>query len=373
MNAPTGTECQRRGDGQRDRGIRLVKFLADGGEAKRDQEEIESVQCPAEKAGGERRAVIGGLSHSRGLVHGRSISAATWSPAVCTDCSNAILWIGQRMNVRKASCWFGCGFVFIGALYAFQRPFASTPASNISVSSCRPTGRTKGEWAFARLMFPPGPNDGYARTLRWRLAAGLVALDAGLPAGRPAFLASRSASDAHSGAVRGAAGHAGGRRRGFNWPWLYAVQVGEWGLTDEAGQSDARISAARRLLHGGRFSWRRTNGKCSRSDSVCVSGPAHCRHPGQRSDLSHRLRFGRPVSDSRRGASYQGCKNCATADRARTGAASTTTKAASWWRSPTTPTWAMPGNSRTTREYPEKFSGLAIRVGVNYLIYAMTH
>ena len=23
--------------------------------------------------------------------------------------------------------------------------------------------------------------------------------------------------------------------------------------------------------------------------------------------------------------------------------------------------------------YPEKFSGLAIRVGVNYLIYAMTH
>ena len=24
-------------------------------------------------------------------------------------------------------------------------------------------------------------------------------------------------------------------------------------------------------------------------------------------------------------------------------------------------------------EYPEKFSGLAIRIGVNYVIYAMTH
>jgi hypothetical protein len=24
-------------------------------------------------------------------------------------------------------------------------------------------------------------------------------------------------------------------------------------------------------------------------------------------------------------------------------------------------------------EYPEKFSGLAIRVGVNYIVYAMTH
>ena len=57
---------------------------------------------------------------------------------------------------------------------------------------------------------------------------------------------------------------------------------------------------------------------------------------------------------------------------ARTGAASTTTKAASWSRFRITPIWATPGNGPTS-PYPEKFSALAIRIGVNYIVYAMTH
>ena len=37
----------------------LVKFLSDRGEAERDQKEIEGVQRPAEKSGGQRGAMIG--------------------------------------------------------------------------------------------------------------------------------------------------------------------------------------------------------------------------------------------------------------------------------------------------------------------------
>ena len=57
-----------------------MELFADRGEAKCDQEEIESVQRPAKKAGRERRAVIGALGHRGGLVHGRSIAAADPEP-----------------------------------------------------------------------------------------------------------------------------------------------------------------------------------------------------------------------------------------------------------------------------------------------------
>ena len=38
----------------------------------------------------------------------------------------------------------------------------------------------------------------------------------------------------------------------------------------------------------------------------------------------------------------------------------------------TTWTWATPGRTPTSR-LPAKFSELGIRIGVNYMIYAMTH
>ena len=71
-----GTKHQCRGDGERHGGVRFVELSADRGEAKCDQEEIESVQGPAKKSGRECSAVIGGLGYGGGLVQGRSIPAA---------------------------------------------------------------------------------------------------------------------------------------------------------------------------------------------------------------------------------------------------------------------------------------------------------
>jgi len=70
---------------------------------------------------------------------------------------------------------------------------------------------------------------------------------------------------------------------------------------------------------------------------------------------------------------YQGCKTAARAATVRTGVASTTTRVASWWRSRTIPTVGDAWEFADDPNYPEKFSGLAIRIGVDYVVYAMTH
>ena len=39
----------------------------------------------------------------------------------------------------------------------------------------------------------------------------------------------------------------------FDYPWLYAVEVGYWGVRRFPGDANARVSAARRLPHGRRL------------------------------------------------------------------------------------------------------------------------
>nr|MDQ2901053.1 DUF4159 domain-containing protein [Acidobacteriota bacterium] len=65
------------------------------------------------------------------------------------------------MRFRKALWQFGCGLTFLGALYAFQRPFRQFPGVEYENFELTPDWQEKTEWTFARLMFPPGPNDGY--------------------------------------------------------------------------------------------------------------------------------------------------------------------------------------------------------------------
>ena len=65
------------------------------------------------------------------------------------------------MFSRKALWRFACGFAFLGAMYAFQRPFHQFPGVEYSNFETPPDWAQNGEWTFARLMFPPGPLDGY--------------------------------------------------------------------------------------------------------------------------------------------------------------------------------------------------------------------
>src|ERR1700694_1774843 len=77
------------------------------------------------------------------------------------------------MIVIKTFWGLGCAFVLVGALYAFQRPFREYPSVEHGYSQLPPDWQEKTEWAFARLMYPPGPNAGSRRRVqRTAIAAG---------------------------------------------------------------------------------------------------------------------------------------------------------------------------------------------------------
>jgi hypothetical protein len=277
------------------------------------------------------------------------------------------------MNVRKASCWLGCGFVFIGALYAFQRPFKQYPGVEYFTFELTPDWQEKGEWAFARLMFPPGPNDGYAGRFDGDFRQGLSLWTQDYPrADRHFSQAVRRLTRIHVRSVEQAVMLEDGDEA-FNWPWLYAVQVGEWGLTEQ----EAKVMREY-LLRGGFFMADDFHGDYEWEmflkrirfvfpDRPIVDIPESDPIFHTVFDLTDRFQIP--------GAAhlYQGCKNCGEGgqgahwrgiydDKGRIMVAIS-------YNSDVGDAWEFADDP----SYPEKFSGLAIRVGVNYVTYAMTH
>jgi hypothetical protein len=276
------------------------------------------------------------------------------------------------MNVRKASCWLGCGFVFIGALYAFQRPFRQFPGVEYFNFDLPPDWQDKGEWAFARLMYPPGPNDGYAGRFDGDFRQGLSLWTQDYPrADRHFSQAVRRLTRIQVRSVEQSVMLEDGDET-YNWPWLYAVQVGEWGLTEE----EAKVMREY-LLRGGFFMADDFHGdyewemfmkriRLVFPDRPIVDIPENDPILHTVFDLTDRFQI--PGAEHL----YQGCKNCNGGgqgahwrgiydDKGRIMVAIS-------YNSDIGDAWEYADDPR----YPEKFSGLAIRVGVNYLIYAMT-
>src|SRR5713226_4410426 len=137
------------------------------------------------------------------------------------------------MRCTKAVWRLGCGVAFFGAVYAFQQPFRQYPGVEYREFELTPDWREKSEWAFARLMYPTGPNDGYAGRFDgdWRLGLSLGTQD--YPrADRHFSQALRRLTRVHVRSVEQPVSLEDGEDV-YNWPWLYAVQVGEWGLTED--------------------------------------------------------------------------------------------------------------------------------------------
>jgi hypothetical protein len=277
------------------------------------------------------------------------------------------------MNVRKASCWLGCAFVFIGALYAFQRPFKQYPGVEYFSFELPPDWQDKGEWAFARLMYPPGPNDGYAGRFDGDFRQGLSLWTQDYPrADRHFSQAVRRLTRIQVRSVEQSVMLEDGDEA-YNWPWLYAVQVGEWGLTEQ----EAKVMREY-LLRGGFFMADDFHGdyewemflkriRLVFPDRPIVDIPES--DPILHTVFELTDRFQIPGAEHL----YQGCKNCREGgqgahwrgiydDKGRIMVAIS-------YNSDVGDAWEYADDPR----YPEKFSGLAIRVGVNYLIYAMTH
>ncbi len=113
-----------------------------------------------------------------------------------------------------------------------------------------PDWKKPAEWTFARLMFPGGPLDGYQATGRftgpWQEGLSLWTQD--YPrADRALANAVRRLTRVDARSVEQAVNPDDGDEI-YNWPFIYAVQVGEWGLTEKQAKKLRDY-----LLRGGFF------------------------------------------------------------------------------------------------------------------------
>ena len=275
------------------------------------------------------------------------------------------------MAFRRVLLQLGCGLTVLSALYAFQRPFRQFNGVEYAIGDIPmpPDWQERTEWAFARLMFPPGPLNGYrGRDLDWHVGVSLWTQD--FPrADRHFSQAMRRLTRIHVRSVEQPVNLDEGDA--YDWPWIYAVQVGEWGLTDRQGKA-----LREDLLRGGFFmagefhgggEWGEFESRIKRAfpDRPIVDIPDddpifhtvydvtdRYQVPGQ----AH-LRMGYKYADGK-GAHWRGIFD----DKGRVMVAiSFNSDIGDAWE------WA------DDPWYPAKFSDLAIRLGVNYVVYAMTH
>lgn len=277
--------------------------------------------------------------------------------------------------------WRVAGFaVVLGTLGAFQRPFREFPGVEYRLGDIPlpPDAYEKTEWAFARLMYPaaPGRFGGYGRGYGrfygrgdWREGNSIWTQD--YPrADRHFVLAVRRLTRLHVRSVEQPVNLDEGDV--FDWPWLYAVQVGHWNLTD-------RQAAAMReyLLRGGFFmcddfwgegEWQVFLASMKRvfPDRNIVDLPNDAAIFHTVYDLDDRYQVA-SMGSVNRGVSFK-CSPCPDQwrgifdDKGRLMVAIT-------YQSDVGDSWEW----ADAPEYPAEYAALGIRIGVNYIIYPMTH
>src|SRR5580658_3844191 len=156
------------------------------------------------------------------------------------------------MGSRKILWRAGCALAFAGAVFGVllaQRPFRAYPSVEGYDKVPLPADwKTPGEWTFARLMYPPGPLDGYRGRFDGDWREGLSLWTQDYPRADRAFSqAVRRLTRVDARSVEQPVNLDDGDEI-YNWPWLYAVQVGEWGLTEKQAKKLRDY-----LLRGGFF------------------------------------------------------------------------------------------------------------------------
>ncbi|WP_263417795.1 DUF4159 domain-containing protein [Terriglobus albidus] len=146
----------------------------------------------------------------------------------------------------------GIALVLLGVGYAqrgFQHNFHEYPSVEYGRNVPLPSDWQKpGEWTFARLMFPGGPLDGYRGRFDGPWQEGLSLWTQDYPKADRDFAASlRRLTRVDARSVEQPVNLENGDEV-YDYPWVYAVQVGEWGLTEKQG---AKLRDY--LLRGGFF------------------------------------------------------------------------------------------------------------------------
>ena len=278
----------------------------------------------------------------------------------------------MRTNIRSAWWICACALAALGTLYAFQKPFRQYPGVEYPSFETPPDYQEKTEFAFARLMFPGGWNDGYRGRFDGDHRLGLSLWTQDYPrADRHFSQAIRRLTRIHARSVEQPINL--DEDEEYDYPWVYAVQVGEWGLTPRQGKELREY-----LLRGGFFMADDYHGNEERKvfddsmklvfpDRPIVEIPDNDPIFHVIYDLNDRFQV---PGEAHLGP---GCKNCNDGGRGAHWRGIYDDKGrvmiASSYNSDLGDAWEYADDAY----YPEKASSLAMRIGINYIVYSMTH
>ena len=280
----------------------------------------------------------------------------------------------RRASWRTALRWLAGASALAGSLFAFQMPFREYPAVEYNDFPLPRDYQEKTEWVFARLMYPPAPGARYGRRFwgQYDWSHGNSSWTQDYPRADRHFAEEiRRLTRIHVRSVEQPVNLNDGDDV-YNFPWLYAVQVGDWNLTGAQAQKLREF-----LLRGGFFMcddfWG-TDGWAVFEQSmkrvfpdrpiVDIDDSDPIFHTVY--DLDDRYQVASMGSASR-GITYK-CVGCPAQwrgiydDKGRLMVAMT-------FNSDVGDSWEWADEPR----YPEKFAALGIRIGVDYVMYSMTH
>ena len=279
-----------------------------------------------------------------------------------------------RITLRSIPVPLACATVLIGTLFAFQNPFHEYPGVEYRTGSIPlpPDWQAKTEFAFARIMFPGGPLDGYQNTGRFTgdYHRGLSLWTQDYPRADRHFLeAVRRLTRIDARSVEQVVDLEDGDDP-YNWPFIYAVQAGEWGFTE----AEAKI-LREYLDRGGFFMADDIHGTDEWEEFVKRIGYAFpdCEVQDIPDDdpIFHSVfdlddRYQVPGYEHLRTG---GMKNNGRVPYWRGIYAHGRLVVAATYNSDIGDSWEYADDP----SYPEKYSALGLRLGVNYIVYAITH
>jgi hypothetical protein len=274
-----------------------------------------------------------------------------------------------------------CGLALISALCAFQRPFrvypSMEPYDNIPLP---PDWQEKAEWVFARLMYPQHPEARFGRfgrfggrfrgSLDWR--QGFTSWTQDYPRADRHFAAAvRRLTRVHARSVEQPV-NPDDLDDFDNWPWMNAGEMGDWKLTP------AQASTLREYLLRGGFLmlddfWGTEEWDRFYESMRLVFPDRPVVEMESRDPIFHVVydlddRYQVPGQWAlARGATYRNDGSVAHwrgiyDDHGRVMVAMS-------FNSDIGDSWEWADDPR----YPEKYAALGIRIGVNYVVYSMTH
>lgn len=253
---------------------------------------------------------------------------------------------------------------------SWHRPFREYPSVEYGRFPLPANPDRESEFTFARMMFPGGPLDGYRGRFDGPWQQGMALWTQDYPrADRALANAISRLTRTDTRPVEQAVSLDDGDEV-YNWPFLYAVQVGEWGLTD--GQTQKLRDY---LLRGGFFMADDCHG--SAEEAYFVATMKRVFPERELVDIPDSDPIFHTLFDLDERYQVPGAEHLATGhkkdgyvarwkgiydDHGRVMVALSL-------NSDLGDSWEFLDDSR----YPVKFSTLGTKIGVNYALYAMTH